>query len=265
MGTAVLAQADIDRRVDAARALRLQGQATTSTSALQDITRSHPTHYRATYNLALALADVGRHAEAEAAFARAAQLREVHGHPDVTIYNSFGWQLLRTGQVEPAIAQFAKGYAVRSQLSDASRSRLLANYGVALMQARRYDEAEVPLREAAERFDNPVAKRGLQQIATVRAEATIWALVFSADATERAAGDELRRARAAGIQNPELVRQAGLLRGIARFGDRSEAERALKLALSFRKDAYIVRFESWCPGATRQRDITTCLEPSIKR
>lgn len=256
--------ARIEAEVNRARQLRIEGRVDDAQRRLAALVGSHPTHYRATYNLGLAYAAQGRDAEALGAFARAAELREQQDASDVTIYNTYGWQLLRMGRVDAAIRQFERGVALQGRLGNASRSRLFANHGVALMQARRYDEAEAQFRIAADQYGNTVAKRGLAQIAAMRGENATWAVVFGADRTTEAARQEIQQARQAGIPGGELVQREGRMRGVARFDDRAEAELALEKARSFRKDAYVVRMDSWCNDPVVRDGITICRDPQSK-
>lgn len=236
----------IDEQVDAARQLRLDGHVAESIAALRTIVAAAPEHFRAQYNLGLAYALSDEGALARTALATAAALREAQDLPDATIHNTYGWQLLRLGEVEAALAQFERGMAMAASLTPESRLRLLNNYSLALIQARRYSEAEIQLRNLLQQSDNPLARRNLEWVQTLQRESGRWTVVFGADRAPEAAQDEIERARRAGIDGGEVVVRDGSYRSIAEFEDRQTAEAALDKARSFRADAYLVRMEAWC-------------------
>lgn len=247
----------LDARIDAARALRLNSHVEESIATLGDIILEHPDDFRATYNLGLGYAAAGQDPQALEAFAKAASLREQQNADDISIYNTYGWQLLRTGNPKLAIVQFEKGIQHKDRLSASSKSRLVANYGLALMQDGRYADAEHQLRIAATELGNPIAKRNLELLLSQQ-RASSWAVVMGADKTSNEANFEVKRAKKAGIDGAETVLRSEFYRTIAVFEERTAAEAALTQAQAFRPDAYLVRMETWCGLEDKDAAQKTC-------
>lgn len=249
-----------DPRIDQARSLMAAGETDSSIALLSKVVAESPENYRAQYNLGLSMALGGQDAQALVAFDSARKLFEKGGQTDATIFNTYGWQLLRTGQVEAAIQQFESGLQHFDSLSRNSKSRLLNNYGLALMQANRYSDAEAPLLRAAEEYGNPLAERNLQVVRTLQGEGDSWTVVIGADRTLEAAQHELARADQARIPGLAVVLRAGFFRTVARALSRAEAEDALVKAKALRADAYLVRSASWCPEAKPEGSYLKCAD-----
>lgn len=242
----------IETAVDQARQTRLSGDYGAAVRQLNAVLESQPKHFRALYNLALAHAVNNKQSEAQSAFERANQLLPQQAKPDYSFYNSFGWFLLTTGQLDAADAQFKTAMQYFDQLPVRSQSRLLNNYGLLNLQLDRMTDAERLFKQAAEEYGNPLAQRNLRLVKRIDNLSERWTVVFGADRTEAAAGDEIRRATTAGVKKPFVVLRDGFYRSVASFEDRGDAEDALAASKIFRPDAYIVAWESWCPDNTAE-------------
>ncbi len=108
--------------------------------------------------------------------------------------------------------------------------------------ARLQGVAEAAARDAAPPVPAPSAPAGL---------AASFGIVFSADRALPAAMREVERVRDAGDAQLSLWQRQGFWRGIAEFEARQAAQAALPAyrAASFRGDAYVVEFRTWCPNA----------------
>ncbi|WP_386066637.1 tetratricopeptide repeat protein [Tahibacter sp. UC22_41] len=252
------AASTLDVRIDAARQARIGGNAADSAKALSAIVAESPQHFRARYNLGLALVAAGNDDAGLVALQEAARLGEMQGNPDPTIYNTLGWQLLQMGRTTAALEQFEKAMTFEPQLSEASRSRLLNNYGIALMQSQRYEEAEAVLRRAADEFDNASAAKSLQLVTSIRNQSGRWTVVFGGDTSMDAARDEVRKAAAAGVDNGDVVYRDGSYRSIAEFSSRGDADNALTKVLTFRSSAYVVNMADWCPDVVTEGGRKNC-------
>lgn len=247
-----------EARIDAARKVWHDGNAAEAVNALSSIVAEYPEHFRARYNLGLALIAAGKNDAGLVALQEAARLGEAQADPDPTIYNTLGWQLLQMGKTAPALEQFEKAMTFEPQLSTASRSRLLNNYGIALLQSQRYEEAETVLRRATDEFGNPSAARSLQLVTSIRSQRGRWTVVFGGDASLDAARDEIRKAAAVGVDNGDVVYRDGSYRSIAEFSSRADADNALAKLLTFRSSAYIVNMADWCPDVIAQGERKSC-------
>ncbi len=248
----------LDVRVDTARQARLSGNVGASVDALTAIVAEAPDNFRAQYNLGLSLAADARNEPALQALKQAELLYGAQAEPDATIYNTLGWQLLQMGQASEAIKYFEKGMALEGHLPANSRSRLLNNYGLALMQSLRYDDAEKMFQRAKTEFNNPLAARNLELIAAIKNEEGRWAVIFGGDESSDAAQDEIRKASGAGVTGGDIVYREGSFRSIAEFSKRSDADAALTRLKSLRTDAYVVRMDSWCPAVNVVDGRKTC-------
>lgn len=83
-------------------------------------------------------------------------------------------------------------------------------------------------------------------------------VVFGSDASLDAANDEIRRATRKGIAGSEVFLRNGFYASIAVVESRQQASDYLKLARTFRPDAYITRMASWCKSGERKNGFTEC-------
>ncbi len=79
----------------------------------------------------------------------------------------------------------------------------------------------------------------------------LWAIVFSADASEAAAAPEIDRVRRLNLGTPRLYLRQNWYRGTLTFPTQSDAQSHLAqvrmLGGTF-KDAYVVNISTWCPA-----------------
>ncbi len=73
-----------------------------------------------------------------------------------------------------------------------------------------------------------------------------WAVVFGSDRSLAAAGDEIARARALGVQGTGIYRRNDWYASLAVVASHEEAAEYLQRVRTFRDDAYLTRFASWC-------------------
>lgn len=107
-------------------------------------------------NLAVALAESGRTADARVELERALALDP--GHPEA--HATLGTLLARSGRLDEAAAQHREAIRAAPHLASAH-----ANLGSVLARLGRYDEAEVELREALRLApDDPEARRNLERL-----------------------------------------------------------------------------------------------------
>lgn len=236
----------IETQVNAARQARLSGNYQAAISELSSVLKTEPEHFRALYNLALAHALHGNRPAAADAFERASAVLDSQSRPDYTLYNSYGWFLLTSGRLDEAETQFKRAMQHFDQLAPASQSRVLHNFGLLNLQLDRLAEAQALFTRAAEDYGNPLAKRNLRLVGELKQQSNRWTVVFGADRMESSAKDEVKRAADAGIASPFIVLRNDMYRSVATFRSRADAESALEAAKTFRPDAYLVGWESWC-------------------
>jgi choline-sulfatase len=131
--------------------------------AYQAALRLDPEHQGAAFSLALAYKQMGRLADAEAGFARALELDPRSGKND--------WQLADVAMQRGDSRKAADVLEATLRDKKVDRPAFLVKLAEALIEQRRYDEAERRLKEAlAIRADSPMAHYDLGLIAEARGE-----------------------------------------------------------------------------------------------
>jgi hypothetical protein len=80
----------------------------------------------------------------------------------------------------------------------------------------------------------------------------LWAIVFSADATEAAAAPEIDRVRRLNLGLPQLYLRQNWYRGTLTFPTQSDAQAHLAQVRGTFKDAYVVNVSTWCPAPAQK-------------
>ena len=86
-----------------------------------------------------------------------------------------------------------------------------------------------------------------------------WAVVMGADTSLAEAQVESRRAAMRGIPNVGIYLRQGRYRTVALASDKATAEGLLPTARVRARDAYVVRFNRWCPEREPLDGYTRCL------
>ena len=84
------------------------------------------------------------------------------------------------------------------------------------------------------------------------------AVVMGSDRTLTAAKDEVARAAKAGIGNVSVYYRNGYFATLAVVDSRDKADEYLRIARTFRPDAYIARLPAWCRTPTARDGYTEC-------
>lgn len=100
----------------------------------------------------------------------------------------------------------------------------------------------------------PLVERAQASIATPGG----WAVVFGSDKTLASASDEIQRASKAGITNTGVYFRNGYYASLSVVPTRERAADFLQIAKSFRNDAYVARFSTWCLSAVQREGYIEC-------
>jgi len=100
----------------------------------------------------------------------------------------------------------------------------------------------------------PLVERA--QVATSGVSAQ--AVVMGSDRTLEAARDEVGRANRAGIANVSIYYRNGYFATIAVVDSRDRADEIVRIARSFRSDAYVARLSAWCVSPMAREGFTEC-------
>ena len=104
-------------------------------------------------------------------------------------------------------------------------------------------ESNAPLIDRAQRIDSQTGK---------------WAVVFGSDTSLAAAQTEINRAARLGIEGAGIYYRNGYYASIAVVDDRALANKYLEITKTFRPDAYIASFSSWCKSSRQQEGYVEC-------
>lgn len=85
-----------------------------------------------------------------------------------------------------------------------------------------------------------------------------WAVVFGSDTSLAAARDEIARAGKLGISGTGIYARNNYFASLAVVPSREQGQEYLQIARSFRPDAYLTRFSSWCRAPQQQDGYITC-------
>jgi len=135
-----------EARVDLGSAYLREGNAPGALQVLRDATDIDPRSWNAWNKLGLAYMAQSAYESAESCFKRALRL-----DPNAEVRNNYGYLLLRTGDLDGAIAQFE---IALTDLTYRKPAVVLSNLGQALHRAGRYEEAVLRLSAAIERAPN---------------------------------------------------------------------------------------------------------------
>jgi Tfp pilus assembly protein PilF len=154
----------LNEQVSRARELRMEQipgfDIDESIAILEGITRDNPTYFRAWYNLALSyLTKDGDDIDrALGAFQKAAEIEAAD--PDVrdgSLYNSYGWALLNARRYEEAEKALLAGMALSDSNSSWTNSALNYNLGRLYFEQGNFALAEKYLDVAVTTYGNPAA------------------------------------------------------------------------------------------------------------
>lgn len=147
--------AELAAKVDEARELRLPYNtetydAETSARLLEEVVDEKADYYRAWFNLGLALGQLDRYDEANAAFDQAIAIMDSEGIEDISIFNSAGWVNLNAGRFDRAEALLRRGLEMEELGSEATVRAMYNNLGLLYFYTQRFTEAEEALSIAEE-------------------------------------------------------------------------------------------------------------------
>lgn len=216
--------------------------------AYQAALRLDPQHQGAAFSLALAYKQMGRLADAETGFARALELDPRSGKND--------WQLADVAMQRGDSRKAADVLEATLRDKKVDRPAFLVKLGEALIEQRRYDEAERRLKEALEsRPDTPMAHYDLGLIAEARGERPLAIAEYEMElrrakpsyqasfnlakllAAERRTGEALAHFRDAVSANPEFgTGYLYLAKALLDSGDLAASEEAARKGLASSPD-----------------------------
>ena len=217
--------------------------------AYQAALRLDPEHQGAAFSLAVAYKQMGRLADAEAGFARALELDPRSGKND--------WQLADLAMQRGDSRKAADVLEATLRDKKVDRPVFLVKLAEALIEQRRYDEAERHLKEAIEtRPDTPLAHYDLGLIAEARGEPPLAIAEYEMElrrpkatfrasfnlakllAADRRTGEAVVHFRNAVSSNPEFgTGYLYLAKALLDTGDLAASEEAARKGLASTPDA----------------------------
>lgn len=167
-------QADIPQAsvsaMETARSLRRAGDLETAATQLQTLLESQPDYYLATYNLALAFTDSKKYADAETYYLKAIAIAKSNNITDYSLYNSFGWMYLVSGNFIKAEEYFdvALNNIDKIPTEDGKR-KLYNNAGLNFIYLGKYKKAKEALEIAAAQYQSATATKNLRMLENIKA------------------------------------------------------------------------------------------------
>jgi len=168
-------QPDVDsvvvQSLEKARNERRAGHLGQSITQLQHILDIRPDYYLAKYNLALAYADNRQYRDAEKSYIDAVRLSKEKRIVDYSLYNSFGWMYMLSGEFAKAEEQFNVVLAHINEVpTEVGKGKAYNNSGLNYIYLGKYKEAENNLTIAVQRYRNRSAADNLRLLQKVRAQ-----------------------------------------------------------------------------------------------
>lgn len=153
-----------------ARSVRRAGDLAASVTQLKAVIATQPDYYLATYNLALALTDLKEFAEAETYYLKAIEIGKNKKITDYSLYNSFGWMYLVSGDFVKAEEYFdiALENVEKIPTLDGKR-KLYNNAGLNYMYQRKYKKAQELLNIAKTKYQSTTATQNLRMLDNIKA------------------------------------------------------------------------------------------------
>ena len=164
---------DISSKVDKAKTLRLPYNKTpelaiqdarAAVAILENVLKLQPSYYRAMFNLGLAYDQAGEFSKANRIFEEAIKLRAKLGIKDITLLNSAAWVCMQNGDYDAAEKRLLMALKDIDQGEKYTQSAIYNNLGLLFFYTQRFDEAEIYLNVAAEKYDSKIAANTLQLI-----------------------------------------------------------------------------------------------------
>lgn len=85
-----------------------------------------------------------------------------------------------------------------------------------------------------------------------------WGVVFGSDVSLKAARDEIERASKKGVLKSGVFFRNGYYTSVAVVDDRATAQEYLIIVKTFRSDAYITSFATWCRSPQQREGFVEC-------
>lgn len=153
-----------------ARSVRRSGELEKSVTQLKTVIESQPDYYLATYNLALALTDLKNYTDAETYYLKAIEIGKSKNITDYSLYNSFGWMYLVSGDFVEAEKYFTIALENIDKFpTDDGKRKLYNNAGLNYIYLGKHKKAKEVLTTAVTKYHSATAEQNLQMLENIKA------------------------------------------------------------------------------------------------
>lgn len=127
----------------------------------ESLVKSNPDYYRANYNLGVALAAQGKHAEAIQAFEKALSIQSKMRIKEYSVLNALGWSHLSIGNYQKAEEYLNEALSHEAENSSSLNVQILNNLGLLYYNTRDITRARECLEKASNNYQSNSAKEML--------------------------------------------------------------------------------------------------------